>query len=46
MGSNVFIIERRHEISNNAVYAASKASYQLAHRRSLIRALASRLHIL
>ena len=32
----------RHEISNNVVCATSKASGQPAHRRSLIRAFASR----
>ena len=31
-----------HEISNNVVYATSKASDQPAHKRSLIRAFASR----
>ena len=35
-----------HEISNNVVCATSNASDQPAHMRSLIRALASRLHIL
>ena len=35
-----------HEISNNVVHATSKASDQPAHRRSLIRAFASRLSIL
>ena len=35
-----------HEISNNVVCATSKASYQPAHMRSLIRAFASRLSIL
>ena len=39
-------IEPWHEISNNVVYATSKASDQPAHTRSLIRAFASRLHIL
>ena len=34
------------EISNNVVCASSKASYQPAHTRSLIRAFASRLSIL
>ena len=38
--------EPRHEISNNAVCATSKASDQPAHTRSLIRAFASRLNIL
>ena len=32
-----------HEISNNVVCATSKASDQPAHKRSLIRAFASRL---
>ena len=40
------IYEPRHEISNNVVVAISKASDQSAHRRSLIRAFASRLIIL
>ena len=40
------IIEPVHEISNNVVYVTSKASDQPAHRRSLIRAFASRLSIL
>ena len=35
-----------HEISNNVVCATSKASDQPAHKRSLIRAFASRLSIL
>ena len=35
-----------HEISSNMVCATSKASYQPAHTRSLIRAFASRLSIL
>ena len=35
-----------HEISNNVVCATSKASDQLAHTRSLIRAFTSRLSIL
>ena len=34
--------EPRHEISNNVVYATSKASDQPANTRSLIRAFASR----
>ena len=42
----VLIIEPVHEISNNVVCAASKASDQPAHMRSLIRAFASRLDIL
>ena len=40
------IIEPLHEISNNVVFATSKASDQPAHTRSLIRASASRLSIL
>ena len=43
---NMYIIEPRHEISNNVVCATSKASEQPAHTRSLIRAFASRLTIL
>ena len=39
-----YIIEQRHEISNNVVYATSKVSDQPAHTRSLIRAFASRLN--
>ena len=35
-----------HDISNNVVCATSKASDQPAHKRSLIRAFASRLSIL
>ena len=42
----LWIIEPRHEISNNVVCATSKASDQPVHMRSLIRALASRLNIL
>ena len=38
--------ETRHEISNNVVCVTSKASDQPAHKRSLIRAFASRLDIL
>ena len=38
--------EPQHEISNNVVRVTSKASYQSAHTRSLIRAFASRLNIL
>ena len=45
-----FVIEKFnepvHEISNNVVYATSKASDQPARMRSLIRAFASRLSIL
>ena len=40
------IIEPVHEISNNVVCETSKKSDQPAHRRSLIRAFASRLSIL
>ena len=40
------IIEPRHEISNNVVFATSKASDQPAHSRSLIRTFASRSNIL
>ena len=43
--SNI-IIEPVHEISNHVVCATSKASDQPAHKRSLIRAFASRLSIL
>ena len=42
----VMTFEPVHEISNNVVCATSKASDQPAHRRSLIRALASLLSIL
>ena len=38
--------EPRHKITNNVVYATSKASDQPAHMRSLIRAFASHLNIL
>ena len=38
--------EPGHEISNNVVCATRKASDQPVHMRSLIRAFASRLHIL
>ena len=41
-----FIIESQHDISKNVVCATSKGSDQPAHMRSLIRAFASRLHIL
>ena len=41
-----YIIEPRHEVSNNVVVATSKGSDQPAHMRSLIRAFASRLNIL
>ena len=44
--SKLLAIEPVHEISNNLVYATSKASDQPAHTRSLIRAFASRLSIL
>ena len=40
------LYEPRHEISNNAVCATSKAYDQPAHTRSLIRAFASGLNIL
>ena len=40
------INEPVHEISNNVVSATSKGSDQPAHKRSLIRAFASRLNIL
>ena len=40
------IIEPRHEISNNVVYATSKGSDQPAHTGSLMRAFASLLNIL
>ena len=39
------IYEPVHEISNNVLCATNKASDQPAHRRSLIRAFASRLSI-
>ena len=42
----MYAFEPRHEISNNVVYATSKASDQPAHMRSLIRGFASRLNIL
>ena len=42
----LIIIVLRHEISNNVVCAAIKASDQPAHTHSLIRAFASRLNIL
>ena len=44
--SSSFVNEQVHEISNHVVCATSKASYQPAHPRSLIRAFASRLSIL
>ena len=40
------LYEPVHEISNNVVYATSKASDQPAHMCSHIRAFASRLNIL
>ena len=40
------ITEPVHEISNNVVCATIKASDQPVHTHSLIRAIASRLHIL
>ena len=42
----VLFYEPRHEISNNVVWATSKAPDQPAHKCSLIRAFASRLNIL
>ena len=45
-GLKTLLIEPVQEISNNVVCATSKASDQPAHRRSLIRAFASRLSIL
>ena len=45
-GNKNISYEPWHEISNNVVCATSKASDQPAHTRSLIRAFASRLHIL
>ena len=38
--------EPQHEISNNVIWATTKASDQPAHMRSLIRAFACRLSIL
>ena len=50
LGSNtsrwLCIFESRHEMSNNVVYATSKASDQPARMHSLIRAFASCLNIL
>ena len=43
---NCFSDGKEHEISNTVVGAISKASGQPAHTYSLIRAFASRLHIL
>ena len=40
--TNIDITEPQHEISNNVIYATSKASDQPAHTRSLIRAFVSR----
>ena len=40
------LYEPQHEISNNVVCATSKGSDQPAHKRSLIRAFASRLNFL
>ena len=45
-GKTDFKYEPVHEISNSIVFATSKGSDQPAHRRSLIRAFASRLSIL
>ena len=42
----IWINEPVHGISNNVVYATSKASDQPVHTHSLIRAFASRLNIL
>ena len=44
--ANWYKIEPQREISNNVVCAPSNGSDQPAHRRSLIRAFASRLNIL
>ena len=45
--SRLFLLyEPRPEVSNNVVYATSRASDQLVHTRSLIRVFASRLNIL
>ena len=41
-----YILEPRHEVSNNVVCATSKGSDQPAQTRSLIRAFASHLNIL
>ena len=40
------LFEPQYDISNNVVCATSKATDQSAHKRSLIRAFASRLNIL
>ena len=45
LGVIALLLEPPHEISNNVVYATSKASDQPAQTRSLIRAFASRLNI-
>ena len=42
----VFVIELRHEISNNVVCATSKGSDQPAHMHSLIRTFACLIYIL
>ena len=42
----LILFEPVHEISNNVVCATSKASDQLAHTRSLIRAFASLFSII
>ena len=42
----LLLYEPMHEISNNVLCATCKASDQPAHKRSLIRAFASRLNIL
>ena len=46
MNELVVSFEPVHEISNNVVYATSKASNQPAHTRSLIRAFNCRLNII
>ena len=46
MGSTYIINEPQHEVSNNVVYATSKASDQPVHTHSLIRAFSRHLNIL
>ena len=46
LGWSLINIEPQHEISNNVVCATKKGSDQPAHKRSLIRAFASRFNIL
>ena len=41
--SSILLFEPVHEISNNVVCSTSKASYQPAHMRSLIRAFATKI---